>query len=223
MLIGTKPQSPGWLRLKIDNPVSPGSQDMELSLYDDGGPKWIEGDREAGVDLAVIRLSDKPRFPLPFSQTFAPNSASQLAPGLDVVMIGHPFELGLHARSAIWKGAMVASDRDAPRSGRPWILIDAPGVPGMSGSPVYRRSYRSSKGAEERSFESVSSSNLATTSSDLMDDQLELELVGVYAGAVGDEILERLKLGRVFPVDLIEELLRNRKQGSNPFPPVAFG
>jgi hypothetical protein len=81
-------------------------------------------------------LNDKPRFPLPLSQTFAPNSSKRLEPGLEVVMVGHPFKLGTHSPSAIWKGAMVASDWDAADGGRPWILLDAPGVPGMSGSPA---------------------------------------------------------------------------------------
>jgi hypothetical protein len=150
ILIGGKPASPGWLRFKVEDPRGAGWQQMELALYDADGPTWIEGDREQGVDLALVRLNDRPRFPLPLSQTFAPNSSRRLEPGLDVVMVGHPFELGTHSPSAIWKGAMVASDRDAADGGRPWILLDAPGVPGMSGSPVYRRISESPQTEAER-------------------------------------------------------------------------
>ena len=139
ILLSRTPASPASLRFKVEDPVGAGWQQMELALYDADGPTWIEGGREQGVDLALVRLNDKPRFPLPLSQTFAPNSSKRLEPGLDVVMVGHPFELGTHSPSAIWKGAMVASDRDAADGERPWILLDAPGVPGMSGSPVYRR------------------------------------------------------------------------------------
>jgi hypothetical protein len=47
-----------------------------------------------------------------------------------------------------------------------------------------------------------------------------LELLGVYAGAVGEKSLEALRLGRMFPIDLVEDLLRRRERGHNPFPPI---
>jgi hypothetical protein len=41
-----------------------------------------------------------------------------------------------------------------------------------------------------------------------------------YAGAVGEMALEDLRLGRAFPIGLVEDLLRRGEQGSNPFPPT---
>ncbi|WP_157787964.1 S1 family peptidase [Bradyrhizobium elkanii] len=210
---GKQPQSPGWLRFKVENPAGSGWQEIELALYDANGPTWIEGGREQGVDLALIRLEDPPRFPLPLSQTFAPSSSVRLQPGLDVVIVGHPFELGKHAPSAIWKAAMVASDRDTAENGNPWILLDAPGVPGMSGSPVYRRVNRPSKAGIERG-----PANAVLHVPD-REKGVSLELLGVYAGAVGDKRLEELRLGRVFPIELVEDLLRRRERGRNPYPP----
>jgi hypothetical protein len=49
---------------------------------------------------------------------------------------------------------------------------------------------------------------------------VKLELAGVYAGAVGNKDLEKLRLGRVFPVDLVENILRRGQRGFNPFPPM---
>jgi Trypsin-like peptidase domain len=223
MLIGKKPASPSWLRFKVYDPYGAGSQQMEVALYDADGPTWIEGDREQGVDLALVRLKDTPLFPLPFTQTFAPNASTKLEPGLDVVIVGHPFELGTYSPSAIWKGAMVASDRDVPSGGRPWILLDAPGVPGMSGSPIYRRLSGSpqTKVAPRR--------HMASTRRPLDHDAaglkevekgVTLELLGLYAGAVGEKTLESLRLGRAFPIELVENLLRRRERGSNPYPPT---
>lgn len=215
-LIGQKPQSPDLLRFKVENPANGAYQEVEVSLYDEGGPKWLEGDREGGVDLALVRLHDPPQFPFPYVQTFAPNSNRHLVPGLDVLMIGHPFKLGLHAQSAIWKGAMIASEQSPLGSDRPWVLIDAPGVPGMSGSPVYRRHldpYFSD--AEVHSLPG----HVAPTEEGKNNAAVKLELLGVYAGSVGQEMLDKLKLGRVFPADLIEKVLRDEKQGCNPFPP----
>ena len=182
ILLGGKPESPTSLRFAISNPRGGEAQDMEVALYDEDGPTWIEGDREAGTDLALLRLRDPPRFPLPLTQGFAPNGSARLEPGLDVVIVGHPFEFGLHAAAAVWKGAMVASDLEEVQAGRPWILLDAPGAPGMSGSPVYRKI--PSDGASG-------------------DQGPRLELVAVYAGTVGDENLHAVRLGRAFPIALV--------------------
>jgi hypothetical protein len=207
----------------VEDPSGNGSQQMELALYDADGPTWIEGGREQGVDLALVRLNDKPRFPLPLSQTFASNSSKRFEPGLDVVIVGHPFKLGTHSPSAIWKGAMVASDREAPVGGRPWILLDAPGVPGMSGSPVYRRISESPQTeAERRRLATGVRRTLDHGAAGLagVEKGVSLELLGVYAGSVGEKTLEDLRLGRAFPIDLVEVLLRRRERGSNPFPPT---
>lgn len=222
-LIGNKPGSPRWLRFKVEDPAGAGWQLMELALYDTDGPTWIEGNREQGVDLALIRLSDKPRFPLPLSQTFAPNSSRRLEPGLEVIMVGHPFELGTHSPSAIWKSAMVASDRDISDGGVPWILLDAPGVPGMSGAPVYRRIIGSTRVQNERGALPTGvcrPPNGDAAGSARVEKGVSLELLGVYAGAVGKSALEELRLGRMFPIDLVEDLLRRHERGHNPFPPT---
>lgn len=206
-LIGGKPQSPSRLRFTVEDPRGSGRQQMELALYDIDGPVWIENNREDGLDLALVKLSEAPQFPLPLTQTFARNSSTPLQPGIDTVLIGHPFALGVHANSPIWKGAMIASEPGSLASGRPWILLDAPGEPGMSGSPVYRRSTRSSPSAGGSPVP--------------VDQEVELELLAIYAGAVGDKSLEALRLGRAFPVSFVERLLRSGKQGHNPFPPNA--
>lgn len=204
-LIGGKPQSPSWLRFTVEDPRGSCRQQMEVALYDSEGPLWIEGDREGGLDLALVRLSEAPQFPLPLTQTFARNSSAALQPGIDVVLIGHPFELGVHANSPIWKGTMIASEPGSPASERPWILLDAPGVPGMSGSPVYRRLTRGMPPADEPLMPA--------------GQEVELELLAIYAGAVGEKSLEALRLGRAFPVSFVEQMLSSGKRGHNPFPP----
>lgn len=209
LLVGGKPDSPGRLRFTLSDPAGSTPQDMEIPLYDADGPTWIEGDRERGVDLALVRLTDPPRFRLPFTQSFAPNSSVALKTGMDVIIVGHPFELGAHASSAIWKGAMVASSRDTSAERRPWFLVDTPGTPGMSGSPVYNRTWLT----ERQAFRGSDTIGRA-------EERMKLELAGVYAGSVGDKDLEKLQLGRVFPIDLVEDIIRRDQQGVNPFPPM---
>jgi hypothetical protein len=196
MLIGTKSVSPSWLRFTVQDPSGSGTQRMDMQLYRDGVPTWLEADQDEGVDLALIRLTERPAFPWPFTLTFAANSEHEIVPGAEVVIIGHPFELGRYAPSAIWKSAMVATDPSPLGAQRPWLLVDAPGMPGMSGSPVYRRTEELSAGGAPG-----------------------LELFGVYAGASGDNRLETLRLGRVFPIRLIEDIIRHKEPGRNPFPP----
>jgi len=197
-LIGDKPASPSMLRFTVHDPAGSLRQDMEIPLYDADGPTWIEGDREQGVDLALVRLADAPCFRFPLAQSFAPNSSISLQPGMDVVIVGHPFELGTHADSAIWKGAMVANGQDTSAERRPWILVDTPGTPGMSGSPVYNRTFLTSETRESR----------GGGPSSQVEGQMKLELAGVYDGAVGNKDLEKLQLGRIFPIDLVEGILR---------------
>lgn len=209
-LVGGKPDSPSRLRFTLHDPSGSAPQDMDVSLYDADGPTWVEGDRERGVDLALVRLTDAPRFRLPFTQSFAPNSSMSLQPGMDVVIIGHPFELGTHTSSSTWKSAMVASGQDTSAERRPWILVDAPGTPGMSGSPVYNRTFIT---LEKRDTRGSGTGSQAPY-------RMKLELAGVYAGAVGNKDLEKLRLGRVFPIDLVEGILRCGHRGINPFPPT---
>jgi len=208
-LVGGKPDSPSRLRFTIHDPAGCKPQDMDVPLYDADGPTWIEGDREHGVDLALVRLTDPPRFRLPFTQSFAPNSSVALEPAMDVVIVGHPFKLGDHTNSAVWKSAMVSSGQDTSAERRPWILVDTAGTPGMSGSPVYNRTFRTSERKAFRGNYAVSEAG----------ERITLELSGVYAGSVGNKDLEKLQLGRVFPIDLVECILRGRKRGVNPFPP----
>jgi hypothetical protein len=206
----------------VENPLGGDGQEMEVALYDSDGPKWIEAGRELGVDVALLRLDSPPRFAFPFAQTFAPISSGRLEPGVDVVVVGHPFELGAHAPAAIWKGAMVASDQDLIARDRPWILIDAPGLPGMSGSPVYRRFVEYPKANSERRR---AAAGVGPTIDDIASERsaskeaVGLELLGVYAGAVGYKELESMRLGRVFPIALVEGLLQAGERGINPFPP----
>jgi hypothetical protein len=112
-----------------------------------------------------------------------------LEPGLDVVMVGHPFKLGTHSSSAIWKGAMVASD-SAGASERS-VLLDAPGVPGMSRSPVYHRAIRSSQPfarPERYGYKTGAFGTVRPNKGDLVaiEKEVSLELLRVYAGATGD-------------------------------------
>ena|ERR1700704_438818 len=146
-----------------------------------------------------------------------------LEPGLDVVMVGHPFKLGTHSSSAIWKGAMVASD-SAGASERS-VLLDAPGVPGMSRSPVYHRAIRSSQPfarPERYGYKTGAFGTVRPNKGDLVaiEKEVSLELLRVYAGATGDRALETLRLGRMFPINLVEDLLRRCERGHNPFPPT---
>jgi hypothetical protein len=80
---------------------------------------------------------------------------------------------------------MVASGQDNSVERRPWILVDTPGTLGMSGSPAYNRTFLASEARDPRGNGGSSRST----------DRVKLELAGVYAGALGNKDIERLRLG----------------------------
>lgn len=200
---------------------------IEIDLYQDGNPTWIEHKRELGIDLAAIQI----KLPLGAAgitiQDFASQNQSAIEPGMDVILTGYPMAHTKDDPFPIWKRAMISSEPGFVVRGAPQILIDTPGIPGMSGSPVYRTSQsflvdQSLADAFEANEQGeLSSSELINSISEnsFDDETVSLELVGVYAGAAGGELLNDLKLGRMFMANFVDMMIADDQPGVNPFPP----
>jgi hypothetical protein len=67
---------------------------LELDLYRDGKPVWIEYKRETGIDLAAIPVAVPEGAHLVTVQDVAQVEGKALEPGMDVIVIGYPFEQG---------------------------------------------------------------------------------------------------------------------------------
>lgn len=232
MLSGNVGQSPHWLEFTVVDAALSRSRVIEVELYRNGVPAWIDFDLDAGVDLAAVRLDDVEGWDeLPMTSGFAPNSSKRLEPGIDLTIVGYPF-----ARRAertpfpIWKRAMLASEAGFGAIGHPYLLLDAAALPGMSGSPIYRLSRDYADGPEQIAAEEavargemdpLDASVLAFTDMDRRE-VVALELVAIYAGATGIKELKEMQLGRAFSTSLLDRLLEHGSAGTNPYPPQLF-
>lgn len=227
-LLPNYPQSPDRIQVTMATKIKGSfTKPLELDLYQSGKPIWSEYKRSEGIDLAAIPI-ELPDFAATVTvQDFARDNETTLEPGIDVVLIGFPFEQTVDYPFPIWKRAMVASEPGFLILGAPQLLIDTPGVPGMSGSPVYRSAMGLAVTSEQyqaiKNFEKngIGALDLVKTLSfeQLTDRGITLEFVGVYAGATGDQRLQHLNLGRVFMASFVSLLVTKSESGENPFPP----
>lgn len=203
---------------------------LTLPLYDiDQQPIWYEYDREKGVDLAAIPITLPEEAICPCIQDFAKRDSGVFVPGLDLTIVGMVFPHSAETPYPIWKSARVASEPAYLVMNIPQVLIDSVGVPGMSGSPVYRISrgtslpLLSSKENSDHLDSGKSALNLiASLDPSKMEEVNILNFVGVYAGSTGKQELEKLSLGRMFIASLVDLLIEKKCHGVNPFPPEVY-
>jgi hypothetical protein len=201
---------------------------LKLALYEkDGTPAWYEYRRDNGVDLAALPIQLPEDVKCPCVQDFADRDSEAFVPGLALTIVGMAFPHSSETPYPIWKGARVASEPSYLAMGVPQVLIDTAGVPGMSGSPIYRISRGLMVPPEAaqalKNFNSGSGGSALKLLSGLDLSQAKegnvLRFVGVYAGSTGSSDLEKLSLGRMFLASLVDLLVVNRQLGINPFPP----
>lgn len=197
---------------------------LELPLYDEqGAPVWVEYKRELGVDLAAIPINLPQYARCPCVQDFSERDEEQFVPGLDLTIIGMAFPHGQETPYPIWKGARVASEPAYMVMGVPQVLVDGVGVPGMSGSPVYRIargiSVPKPPGMSKQPISGASSTDwLLSLDLSKAEAGNVLKFVGVYAGSTGTPALDRLSLGRMFIASFVDALVAEALPGVNPNP-----
>lgn len=204
---------------------------FDTPLYDkDGRPIWREYKRDAGVDLAAIPIIPPSEALVVAVNDFAEQDQRALEPGLDVIVVGFPFEHSVQFPFPVWKRAMLATEPGYLVMGVPQLLLDTPGRPGMSGAPVFRSGRGFSITREQRdalrAFEKGETSALDIIAGfnveQMMDETVVLTFVGVYAGSTDDPLLERLSLGRMFIGSFVDILVKEGTAGENPFSPVSI-
>jgi hypothetical protein len=111
--------------------------------------------------------------------------------GQDVYILGYPFGIGPRGYP-IWKRASIASEPQLRTQEQPYILVDTASRPGMSGSPVIRRSWDN---------HSLSNGGLLTTAG------ARTKFIGVYSGRLSTTDPLDAQLGLVWPAGFIEDIL----------------
>ncbi|WP_144241540.1 S1 family peptidase [Janthinobacterium agaricidamnosum] len=238
VLTGRRPDDPGFLltnipqspyRIEVSYPGSTAGTFMPpvmLDLYQNGKPIWRQVGLELGIDLAGIPIELPDGATAPCVQDFTERDTDPLQPGIDVIIVGFPLEHSIDMPFPVWKRAMIASEPAYPVFGQIQTLLDTPGTPGMSGSPVYRISPGASvsRSQYEKIKEFKKDGKIDLDFFEKFDftriqSCLVLNLVGVYAGSTGKPGLDRLSLGRMILASNIDLMIMKGKPGINPFPP----
>jgi len=128
-----------------------------------------------------------------------PNDNLPLQIGMDVFVLGYPFGIGTGGLP-IWKRGSLASEPEILDPQRPYILIDTASRPGMSGSPIIRRSW----GAHQLQGGALSlgGSGVAT------------KFVGIYSGRLATDNPTDAQLGIAWPSQLISDIISGQKRDS---------
>jgi hypothetical protein len=160
----------------------------ERLLNDDGSRRWIEHPRGPSIDVACLPLHDVADevqlYPLNLKSA---DVDLVLYPGMPVSVIGFLLGLRPNAFFGIWKAGHIASDPDLARGEDASILIDATTREGMSGAPVFARTFghrMTSRGLE-------------------IGVGLTTRFLGIYSGRIHKDS----EIGRVWHPRVIVELL----------------
>jgi hypothetical protein len=227
MLLPGYSTSPNSMAFEYAKKSDPGvlMSSVEIMLYDDAGnANWFEFDHELLIDLVVIPLDLPTDANVAAVQDFCQTPEATLEAGLDVIIVGFPFERSKDVPSPIWKRGLVASEPSWFVKGKPQVFLDSPGRAGMSGSPVYVPSEGfSPTAAESAALKGKAADIFSALDFDTLSARrtVTLEFAGIYAGTYGDADLDKLNLGRMISGAFLDQMLsgHKRRRGKNPYPP----
>lgn len=154
-------------------------------------PLWLVHPQH-GNDVDVVAL---PLTPLPNDEMYPINKMDRVdllvQVGMDVYVLGYPFGIGVGGLP-VWKRGSIASEPEVFLPGQSHMLIDTASRPGMSGSPVIRRSW----GTHQMKAGGVSMG--ATTAT---------EFIGVYSGRLASADPLDAQLGIAWPARFVREIV----------------
>jgi hypothetical protein len=141
------------------------------------------------VDIAMLPLSAK-KEPDWYAMNQLDMFDLSVTIGEDVYILGYPFGIS-SSGYPIWKRASIASEPQLQTQEQPYILVDTASRPGMSGSPVIRRSW---------GYHPLSNGSLLTVPG------AGTRFVGVYSGRLSTKDPLDAQLGLVWPARFIDEI-----------------
>ena len=145
------------------------------------------------VDIAVLPLQHRPSeqigtfFPI---NTLA-NAALRIEVGMEVFILGYPFKIE-PPFYPIWKRGSIASEPQLARLTTDYMFVDTASRPGMSGSPVIRRSW---------------SAHLLEPGRIAQSDTPLDKFVGVYSGRIPTDHPYEAQIGLVWDGSFIDEII----------------
>lgn len=154
-----------------------------------GAPLWfIHPQHGKGVDVVALPVTphvDTEMYPI----NEMPSMDLRLTIGMDAFVLGYPFGIG-PAGLPVWKRGSFASEPDL-FPGQLFTLIDTASRPGMSGSPVIRRSFGTHL---------LANGDVAMAAGDAS------KFCGVYSGRITSKDATDAQLGMMWPAPLVSEI-----------------
>jgi S1-C subfamily serine protease len=165
---------------------------------DEDRPLWLIHPHR-GVDIAVLELHDDEEKRV---VTLYPLNVLAVAPlkvaiGMEVFILGYPFKIEPPA-FPVWKRGSIASEPQLSRLSSDYILVDTASRPGMSGSPVIRRSWTNHL-MEDGTNRPLDATTLT-------------RFIGVYSGRVPTDHPSEAQIGLVWDASFIDEIIAVNKR-----------
>jgi hypothetical protein len=145
------------------------------------------------VDVAILPIpsgAERPSITL-YPLNILANSRLRIEIGMEVFILGYPFEIRRPAYP-VWKRGSIASEPDLARLTENYILVDTASRPGMSGSPVVRRSWTNH----------MVEPGVVAVSEQPMD-----RFIGVYSGRLPTDQPHEAQIGLVWDGSFIDEII----------------
>jgi hypothetical protein len=171
----------------------------EVSIRDDAGAPlwWVHPVHKERVDVICLPVE------APASADMHPINEMPSAPrmqarvGQEVFILGYPFGIG-PGGLPIWKRGSLASEPDVIETTDPHILVDTATRPGMSGSPIIRRSW---------------GSYLDDRGNTVMGGE-GTRFIGVYSGRLSTAGANDAQLGLAWPAILVKQIIAGKAVAS---------
>jgi hypothetical protein len=176
-----------------------GKAPLDVALFGcDGCPLWRTSENPYGSsDIALIDI-DLPSWVQP--AFVATNLVDlEVRVGADAFILGYPFGRG-SAGLPIWKRASIASEPDSLHPDQLFIFVDTASRPGMSGSPVFLRTWGPVLGADGKLTAYAGGAS---------------RFIGVYAGRMASSDPLDAQLGLVWPSGFVHGIAKQALESRN--------
>jgi hypothetical protein len=162
---------------------------------EDGNPLWwIHPQHGNKIDVVVVPLNPDPDVEMYPINTLA-NNDLLVQVGMDVFVLGYPFGIG-PGGFPIWNRGSVGSEPELVPHAQLHVFVDTASRPGMSGSPVIRRSWGSHMMANGNISIGVGSAT---------------KFVGIYSGRIVSSDPLDAHLGLTWPASFVSEIISGRQ------------
>src|SRR5260370_12130896 len=176
------------------------SQHLDMAVYCNETPVWLEHSTRSNVDVVAIPLSlnNFENFANEHINTVDQEMRLEVCAGMDCFILGFPEGMIGAGNTPIWKRGSIASE---PYQQHPY-LVDSATRKGMSGAPVIARH----TGIFGKKTEVLDASQIIGTVE---------KFVTIDSGRIGDDSLG-YQLGRAWQSNVLEDILSVKLRGKQP-------